>query len=91
MRPTDHHNPLSEFIAEFLDGCGMERPFYLVSISKDGSVNVTHWSDVGEKRDICERVNELMVLPIVLTVISLDGRGASTRIVADDDGVRLMQ
>jgi hypothetical protein len=48
MRPTDQDNPLSEFIAEFLDGCGIEPPFYLVSISADGSVNVTHWPAIGE-------------------------------------------
>jgi hypothetical protein len=84
--------PLSDFIAEFLDGCGIKPPFYLVSISTNGMVYVTHWPAVGEVHEVCEHTpDEFTILPIVLTVISLDGRGASARIEASDDGPRLMQ
>jgi hypothetical protein len=83
MRPTDQDD-LSDFVTEFINGCGIESPFYLVSISTNGSVIVTHWSAVGEVHDVCERLHEIAVLPIVLAVISLDGRCASARIVGGD-------
>ena len=69
---------------EFINGCGIVPPFYLVFISTNGSVIVTHWSAVGEVHDVCERLHEIAVLPIVLAVISLDGRCASARIVGGD-------
>ena len=50
---------------EFINGCGIEPPFYLVFISTNGSVIVTHWSAVGEVHDVCERLHEIAVLPIV--------------------------
>lgn len=83
MRSTDQDD-LSDFVTEFINGCGIEPPFYLVSISTNGSVIVTHWSAVGEVHDVCERLHEIAVLPIVLAVISLDGRCASARIVGGD-------
>lgn len=52
MRSTDQDD-LSDFVTEFINGCGIEPPFYLVSISTDGSVIVTHWSAVGEVHDVC--------------------------------------
>jgi hypothetical protein len=83
--------PLSEFITEFLDGCGIEPPFYFVAISTNGYVLVTHWPAVGEVQEVCERIpEELAMLPIVFSVISLDGRGASARIEVTDDGPRLL-
>ena len=91
MRPEDQ-DALSDFIAEFFDGCGIEPPFFFVAIASNGSVVITQFSDIGEQQDVCERVIEPgFALPIVLTVISLDGRGASARIVNDDLGMRLMQ
>jgi hypothetical protein len=38
MRSTDQDD-LSDFVTEFINGCGIEPPFYLVSISTDGSVS----------------------------------------------------
>ena len=90
MRPIDQDNSFSEFIAEFLDGCGIEPPFDLVSISTNGSVHVTHWPAVGEVHEVCMRLLKFVVLPIVLTVISLDGRGATARIEEGENGPRLM-
>jgi hypothetical protein len=92
MRSIYQDDPLSDFIAEFLDGCGIEPPFYLVSISSNSSVYVTHWPVVGQVHEVCaHRLDEDMVLPIVLTVVSLDGRGASARIEKGDHGPRLLQ
>jgi hypothetical protein len=90
MRPVDQDS-LSEFIAEFLNGCGIEPPFYLVALSADGSVIVSHWSAIGEMREVCEHVGaDVLALPIILTVVSLEGRGASARIVEGEHGPRLM-
>jgi hypothetical protein len=56
-------------------------------------VYVTHWPAVGEVHEVCEKLpdeSDLAMLPIVLTIISLDGRGASARIEVTEDGPRLM-
>jgi hypothetical protein len=92
MRATTHEE-LSEIVADFLDKCGIEPPFYLVSISTNGFVIVNHWPAVGEVDEevCCMRALDEAVLPIVLTVISLDGRSVSARIVAGDHGARLLQ
>lgn len=91
MRPTDQY-ALSDFIAEFLDGCGIEPPFFFVSIAINGSIMITQFSDIGEQQEVSERIIEPgFAVPMVLTVISLDGRAASARIVKGDHGRQLMQ
>ena len=60
------------------------------SISTNGSVHVSHWPAVCEVHEVCMRLLEFVVLPIVLTVISLDGRGATARIEEGENGPRLM-
>jgi hypothetical protein len=82
---------LREFINEFVDGCGIEPPFYLLSIGSNGSIIVTHLPADGGTEHVCERIVEPgLVTPIVLAVISMDGDGASARIVKGDHGLRLL-
>ena len=51
-RLATDQDALSDFVAEFLDGCGIDPPFYLVSIRANGMVYVTHRPAVGEGREV---------------------------------------
>ena len=77
--------------AEFLDGCGIDPPIYLVCIDTAGSVAVTHHTD-GDVEEVCARtVPGGMVPPLVLTVIARDGSGKSAMIkVEAGRGLRMM-
>jgi len=44
MRPCDQQR-FAAIIAEFIERCGIEPPFYLVAIGSNGAVCVSHYRD----------------------------------------------
>ncbi len=95
---ADQDHPPSTIILAFLDSCGIERPLYSVAITAKGCVFVNHWPAVGDVQELCMHIPEhgpdveLVMLPMVLTVISLDGRSTSARIeVGDGDAPRFVR
>ena len=78
MHPDDQQS-LSEYIAKFLDGSGIDPPFHLVAIGANGAVSVSHHTDSGIE-EVCATPGGGLVAPITLTVIAPDGRGKSAKI-----------
>ena len=70
----------AKLVSEFIDGCGLDPPMYVIAIGSNGAVSVsrhTH-SDVEQ---ICGHNADRMVSPITLAVVSeVDGRGKSAKI-----------
>jgi hypothetical protein len=73
----------SRMIADFVDGCGFERPFHLVVIDARGTASVTRYGHRGIDQ-ICSgptQGNRLkMIPPLVVSVISSDARGKAAKI-----------
>ena len=92
MRPHDQQR-FAEFVAEFLDGCGIEPPFHLVCIDASGSVSVSRHIDDDNVDEVCrcQHTPGGFVPPMVLTIIAPDGRSKSVRIeIVAGRGLRMM-
>ena len=77
MTPHDQQR-FAALVSEFIDGCGFEPPVHV--IGSNGSVSVSRHSHSGAKQICGHRVGPGMVPPIVITVVSEDGRGKSAKI-----------
>ncbi|MET4034934.1 MULTISPECIES: hypothetical protein [unclassified Bradyrhizobium] len=82
MSPHDQQR-FATLIADFVAGCGFERPFHLLVIDARGSCSVTRYGPHGIEQ-ICSgpsRTNRLrMIPPLTVTCISADGTGKSAKI-----------
>ena len=105
MKPTvvivqDHDPPhalarsesFAALVSEFIDGCGIDPPFYVLAIGgTNGSVSVSRrmGSDIKE---VCRyNVGPGMTSPVIVTVVSEDGRGKSAKIEIVEAARRRMQ
>ena len=75
MTPHDQQR-FAAMINDFVEDCGFERPFHLVTIDSRGTVSVTRYGPHGVEQ-VCSgpaKANRLrMMPPLVVTVISSDG------------------
>jgi hypothetical protein len=79
MTPHDQQR-LAKLVSEFVEGCGFDPPLYVIAIGANGFVAVSRHSDFGVEH-CCSRIMEAgLVAPIVVTVVTEDGRGKSARI-----------
>ena len=87
----DDQQRFAEFVAEFVDSCGIDRPFHLICIDANGSVNVTHLTE-STIDELCAQAKPGgLIAPLVLTVIAPDGRGRSAVIeIEAGRGLRMM-
>jgi hypothetical protein len=71
------------FIGDFLDGCGFEPPFHVITISANGSVAVTLHTE-SDVVEVCDHtVAPGFVAPITVTIIAPDGRAKSAKIAIE--------
>ena len=79
MTPHDQQR-FAKLIPDFVEGCGFQRPLYVIAIGSNGSVSGRAiWTRDVEL--ICSHtVGPGMVSPITLAVVAADGRGKSARI-----------
>jgi hypothetical protein len=79
MSPHDQQR-FAALVSEFIDGCGLYPPMYVIAIGSNGSVSVS----LHTKRDIkqiCGHNPNRMDAPIIVTVVQAeDGRGTSAKI-----------
>jgi hypothetical protein len=82
MSPFDEKR-FTKMISDFVEGCGIERPFHLVVLDARGTASVTRYGPHGIDQ-VCSgpaKANRLrMIPPLVATVISSDGLGKSAKI-----------
>jgi hypothetical protein len=82
MSPHDQQR-FAKMISDFVEGCGFEKPFFLVVIDARGTTSVTRYGPHGIEQ-VCSgpaRANRLkMIPPLVVSVISSDGVGRSAKI-----------
>jgi len=75
----------SKFISDFVEGCGLERPFHLVVIDAIRTASVTRYGPHGVEQ-VCSgpaKANRLkMISPLTVTCIGSDGCGKQANITA---------
>ena len=79
MTPHDQQR-FAKLISDFVEGCGFERPLYVIAIGSNGSVSVSRHTDSDVELICSHTVGPGMVSPITLAVVAADGRGKSARI-----------
>jgi hypothetical protein len=71
----------AKLVSEFIDSCGFDPPFHVIAISgTNGSVSVSRQTDSGIKEVCRHNVGPGMTSPVIVTVVSEDGRGKSAKI-----------
>lgn len=92
MTPHDQAR-FSKMISDFVEGCGFEKPFHLVTSDARGTASVTRYGLHGVEQ-VCSgpsKGNMLRMIPaLTVTCISSDGGGRSAKITvvaASDDAV----
>jgi hypothetical protein len=81
----------AEFVSDFIEGCGFEPPLYLIAIGSNGSVAVSRHTDSDIKEVCSHSVGPGITSPIVVAVVSEDGRGKSAKIEIIDAACGRMQ
>jgi hypothetical protein len=82
MRKPDKQR-FAALVSDFIAGCGLAPPLYLIAIStSNGSVVVSRYLGGVDFEEVCSHtVGRGMVAPILLSVVSeRDGRSAATKI-----------
>jgi hypothetical protein len=79
MRPHDQQR-LAALVSESVSGCGLDPPLYLIAIGSNGSVAISRHMDSDVKQVCSHNVGPGMTSPIIVAVVSEDGRGTSAKI-----------
>jgi hypothetical protein len=84
LTPHDEQR-FTKMITDFVEGCGFERPFHLVTIDARGTVIVTRYGASGIGEQVCSGPAKTTTLraPMTLTCISPEGSGRSVMVAID--------
>ena len=70
----------AKMISDFIADSGIDPPLYLIAIGANGSVPVSRHTD-SDVREVCSFTRGPGITsPVVVAVVSADGRGASAKI-----------